>query len=131
MKLHELPTFESVRDEALQDPALRAEWERTAVARAVAKWVLRYRVEHGLSQRQLAAQLGWKQPVVARLELGEREPTLGTLRQLAQKLRMEIVLDMTPGAATWLDTAKDEVTVYADARLSDGTRVAFAARPAA
>lgn len=131
MKLHELATFESVRDELLQDPALRAEWERTALARAVATWVLRYRAEHGLSQRRLAALLGWKQPAVARLELGEHEPSLATLRQLAQKLGMEILVDVTPGTTAWLETAPTDVTVHADARLADGMRIAFGTRPAA
>lgn len=131
MKLRDLPTFDEVLDQALQDPAVRAEWERTALARAVARWVMRYRAERGLSQRKLAALLGWKQPAVARLELGEREPTLGTLRQLAQKLGMEIVLDMTPGTTSWLDREPAQATVYEDARLADGTRVAFAVRPAA
>ncbi len=44
---------------------------------------------------------------------------------------MEIVLDMTPGEAAWLDTAPCAATIYDDARLADGTRVAFAAGPAA
>jgi hypothetical protein len=40
--------------EDLQDPEFRAEWERTAVARAVAIRVVGYRAEHGLTQTQLA-----------------------------------------------------------------------------
>lgn len=56
--------FETVLDEQLRDPALREQWERTAVARAVAIAIIRYRVEHGLSQKQLAERLGWKQSAV-------------------------------------------------------------------
>ncbi len=48
--------------EMLQDPQFRAEWERTALARAVAEAVIRYRAEHGLSQTGLAGLLGWRQP---------------------------------------------------------------------
>jgi hypothetical protein len=43
-------------------PKFRAEWERTALARAVAEAVIRYRAEHGLSQTALARVLGWSQP---------------------------------------------------------------------
>ena len=60
--------------EMLQDPEFRAEWERTALARAVAEAVIRYRAEHGLSQTALAGMLGWRQPVVARLEAAEHNP---------------------------------------------------------
>ena len=34
----------------LQDPQFRAEWERTALARAVAEAVIRYRAERGLAR---------------------------------------------------------------------------------
>ena len=70
--------------EMLQDPQFRAEWERTALARAVAEAVIRYRAEHGLSQTGLARLLGWRQPVVARLEAAERNPSMDTLLTLAR-----------------------------------------------
>ena len=44
--------------EMLQDPDFRAEWERTALARAVAEAVIRYRVQRGLSQTALATKAG-------------------------------------------------------------------------
>ena len=53
-----------------KDAAARERWERTALARAVAIAVIRYRAEHRLSQRALGKQLGMPQPHVARLELG-------------------------------------------------------------
>lgn len=45
-----LITFEQILEEDLKDPEFRAEWERTALARAVANEVVRYRIEHGLTQ---------------------------------------------------------------------------------
>jgi len=96
MKISEMPTQAEVVAEELEDPEFRAEWERTALAREVAIAVVRYRTEHGLSQRQLAEQLGWKQPAVARLELGEYNPSFATLCTLAAKLGLELVLDITP-----------------------------------
>ena len=67
LRLEEAPTLERVLEDQLQDPAFRAEWERTALARAVANAVLRYRTERGLSQRALARLMDWKQLQVARL----------------------------------------------------------------
>ena len=65
----------SNRDEQLRDdPSFRAYWERTVLARAVALAVVGHRVKHGLTQTQLAAQLGVRQPQVARLEMGSTIP---------------------------------------------------------
>jgi len=62
MKLSDLISAEQVKAEALENPAVRAEWDRTAVAREVAHRVLRYRVEHGLSQTELGSRLGVPSP---------------------------------------------------------------------
>jgi ribosome-binding protein aMBF1 (putative translation factor) len=96
MKLSDLTSADEVKAEALKDPAVRAEWDRTAVAREVASRVVRYRVEHGLSQAQLGAKLGVSQPYIARLESGDQSPTLATLARLAQRLGLEFHIDVTP-----------------------------------
>jgi transcriptional regulator with XRE-family HTH domain len=80
--------------ETLTDPELRAEWERTAVANAVAIWLCGYRAEHGLTQEQLAARLGMKQAAVARMELGEVEPKLSTLLRVANALGVPLTLQV-------------------------------------
>ena len=67
MKLTDLKTSEQVLAEELRDPDFKREWDRTALARAVALKVLAYRIEHTLSQRGLAKQLAMTQPQVARL----------------------------------------------------------------
>ncbi len=66
------------------------------VAREVASRVVRYRVEHGLSQAELGAKLGVSRPYVARLESGDQSPTLATLARLAQRLGLEFHIDVTP-----------------------------------
>jgi ribosome-binding protein aMBF1 (putative translation factor) len=82
--------------EMLQDPAFRAKWERTALARAVAEAVIRYRAEHRLSQSALARLLGWRQPVVARLEAAEHNPSMDTLLTLARTLGLRVHVDVGP-----------------------------------
>lgn len=88
--------FDDVLQEELQNPEFRDYWERTALARAVAHQVIRYRIEHGLSQSALARLLGVSQPVVARLEMGEHEPKISTLRKLSQRLGLRFKLDIHP-----------------------------------
>lgn len=98
MKLSEMKRFDEVLAEDLKDPEFRAEWERTAVARAVAIRVAAYRAQHALTQAQLAKKLGMTQSAIARLELGEHEPTLTTLARLSQGLDIDFHIDITPAA---------------------------------
>ena len=100
MKLSELKTNdEIIQDELRADPEFRAQWERTALGRAVAVSVVRYRAEHDLSQRDLAQQLGMKQPQVARLELGEVNPNMETLVRVSSKLGIEFTIDVRPAGS--------------------------------
>jgi ribosome-binding protein aMBF1 (putative translation factor) len=87
---------EEVLTRQLEDEEFRAEWERTALARAVALEVVKYRAEHGLSQAALARRLAVSQPVVARLELGEHAPTWETLNRLANEMGVHLVIDIDP-----------------------------------
>lgn len=81
-------------DGLLADPGVRAHWERTAFARVVANKVIRYRVDHKLSQRALVNRLGVSRALVARLELGEHEPRFSTPRTLARDLGMRFSIEI-------------------------------------
>lgn len=97
MKLSDLPAHEEMLAERLDaDPEYRHEWERTALARAVAVKVISYRAEHGLSQTVLAKRLQMTQPAIARLESGEHNPTFPTLLRLSEALGVELAIDIAP-----------------------------------
>jgi ribosome-binding protein aMBF1 (putative translation factor) len=85
-----------IAEQRRTDPEFRAEWERTVLARAVAVGIVRYRSEHDLSKRQLAERLGMNQPQVARLELGEVNPSMDTLMRIASRLRIEFTIEVRP-----------------------------------
>ncbi|MGI8760051.1 MAG: helix-turn-helix transcriptional regulator [Jatrophihabitantaceae bacterium] len=104
-KLSELRNAREVRAEDLRDPEIRAEYERTALAHAVAIRVLKYRTERGLSQSALGRELGMAQPGIARLEAGDHEPSLATLSRLARGLGLEFHIDITPAALGLRETA--------------------------
>jgi transcriptional regulator with XRE-family HTH domain len=100
MNLSEMKTNDELIAEQLRtDPEFRAEWERTALSRAVAVAIVRYRGDHGLSQRELAGRLGMKQPQVARLELGEVNPGIDTLMRISAQLGIEFTIDVRPAGA--------------------------------
>lgn len=106
-----------------QDPSARERWERTALARAVAIAVIRYRAEHGLSQRALAKQLGMPQPHIARLELGEHNPSVEMLQRLAQGLGQCFVVAVAPADRADELALPAGVQVLTDVRGADGSRV--------
>lgn len=111
-----------------KDPEFRAHWERTALARAVALAVLRYRTEHHLSQRQLGEQLGIPQPHVSRLELGEHTPSLDMLQRLARMLGLRFILDVAPAAKSSAPLSLPPgVEMVEDLVISDGSRLRVAA----
>lgn len=113
-----------LREERLRkDPAARERWQRTALARAVAIAVIRYRTEHGLSQRALAKQLGMPQPHIARLELGEHNPSVDMLQRLAQGLGQCFVLAVAPAERVEELALPAGVQVLTDVRGADGCRV--------
>jgi ribosome-binding protein aMBF1 (putative translation factor) len=80
----------------LRDPEFRQEWERTALARAVALRLVEYRADNGLSQIALARKLQMQQPAIARLEAGDHNPSVDTLMRLSRELGIDFHIDITP-----------------------------------
>jgi ribosome-binding protein aMBF1 (putative translation factor) len=99
-------TLRELLAKKLQDPEFRAEWERTAVARAVSEIVLINRERKGLTQSALARAIGVRQPVIARIESGEHVPTIETLIKLANALDIELMVGIAPASRTTPSIAK-------------------------
>lgn len=89
-------SHDEIMRELLSDPGSQEHWERTEFARAMAKQIIKYRAQHGLTQTALARRIGVSQPVVARWELGEHELSVGTLRKLSRTLGMRFTIDIHP-----------------------------------
>lgn len=98
MKVSDRATTKELHTGVLDDSEYREEWERTHLAHEVALRVISYRVEHQLTQTELARMLGMRQPHIARLEAGEHEPSLAMLSRLARVLGLEFHIDITRSA---------------------------------
>lgn len=85
-----------VDDQMAHDPGFRRNWERTALARAVAIAVIDYRATRALTQTALGHELGMSQPQVARIESGDVNPTIDTLMKLSGAIGMEVTIDVRP-----------------------------------
>jgi len=81
--------------ERLKRPDFWLAWLRQP-ALDLAESVIRLRRLRGLSQTELAAQMGTKQPAIARIESGEANVKLETLVDLAIALQTSVRLDLIP-----------------------------------
>ena len=84
--------FEDWEREQMQDTQFRAAFERLEPAYQVA----RLRLLRGWTQEELAQRAGTRQPSIARLESGERAPSLSFLRRVAQALGAHVEVRIVP-----------------------------------
>src|SRR5207237_9135384 len=74
---------------------------RTARARLdafeqVARLLIRYRIDHGLSQTHLAERAGVSHSVVSRIETGQHRTNLDTLGKIARSLGRRLAVSFEP-----------------------------------
>ena len=100
MRLSELKTIDEVIDERREsDPEFREVWDATAFARQIALELVKYRTRRGMTQKQLAAEVGVKQSAIGRWELGERPPSLASLAKLTTATGLTFRVDIAYGHA--------------------------------
>ncbi|MFE9976077.1 helix-turn-helix domain-containing protein [Streptomyces hirsutus] len=71
-------------------------YEEARLAFALGQMVYDRRTELGLTQTELAARAGMKQPAVSRIEGGGTVPTVPLLRRLAEALDADLRISFTP-----------------------------------
>ena len=118
---------ELIAEQLRTDPEFHAEWKRTVLARAVAIAILKYRGKHHASQRELADLLGMKQPQVARLELGDVNPSIETLMRISAQLGIEFTIDVRP-AGHRPTTSRGERRPITSSAHSEPTTLRFSSR---
>ena len=84
-----------VDQELRKDPEYEAALDELEPYEQIARQLIAFRVGNGLSQAELARRCGVSQPAIARLERGEHEPRLATLRRVAHALDADLVLDFS------------------------------------
>ncbi len=84
--------FEDWVSQKMQDPAFCAADEALEPVYQLA----RLRIQSGLTQAELAAKVGTKQPSIARLERGQATPNLDFLRRVAAALDARLEVRIVP-----------------------------------
>ncbi len=76
--------------ESLGDPKFRAEYERLAPYEALARLVIKRRGELGLTQAELAAQIGTTTSTISRVESGQHAVRARTRQVLVGALGIDL-----------------------------------------
>jgi DNA-binding XRE family transcriptional regulator len=84
-----------------QDPEYAREWDAQATAREIAWQLVRYRLDHQLTQEELARLAGTSHSQISRLESGQHLPSVATLGKIASALRLRLAISFEP----WPETA--------------------------
>lgn len=88
--------FRETLNEQMKDPEFRAEWEAQEPERQIMHASLEGRQNCNLTQEQLAQVTGIDQANISRLENGTANPSLRTLKRLAEGMGMELKLEFVP-----------------------------------
>lgn len=88
--------FRETLNEQMKDPEFRAEWEAQEPERQIMHAILEGRQNCNLTQEQLAQVTGINQANISRLENGTANPSLWTLKRLAEGMGMELKLEFVP-----------------------------------
>ena len=84
-----------LKKELLSDPQVAAEYKKLEPEFRLASELIRARREQRLSQEALAKKAGTSQVVIARLESGTSNPTIGTLEKVAKALDKSLTLSIS------------------------------------
>ncbi|MCL2703250.1 MAG: helix-turn-helix domain-containing protein [Defluviitaleaceae bacterium] len=88
--------FRKHLNEQLKAPEFRAEYEALEPEFTIIQAMIDARRNNGLTQTQLAAKTGIDQSDISRIESGEANPSLSTLKRLADGMDMRLKLVFLP-----------------------------------
>lgn len=88
--------FNTFLKEQLLDPELKAEYDELEVEFSIIKAFIDARKHSGLTQKQLSERSGIAQSDISKLENGNANPSLRTLKRLAAGMGMKIKIDFEP-----------------------------------
>jgi predicted transcriptional regulator len=84
--------WETFKQELLKNPEVAHEYKKLEPEYRLAAALLKARIAKKMTQAQVAEKAGVKQVIIARLESGTANPTVGTVSKVASVLGKELEL---------------------------------------
>lgn len=91
---------EAAARRARQSPEYRAQQAALAACREIAWLVIKFRMDKGLSQQELADLVGTSNSQISRIESGRHRTNLDTLTRIAHALDLRLVLGFEASSAS-------------------------------
>lgn len=88
--------FDDFLQEQLQDTELRKEYADLQPERAIIQAIIDARRNSGLTQKELADRTGIAQGDISKLERGNANPSIKTLKRLAEGMGMSLKIEFLP-----------------------------------
>jgi len=87
-------SFKKHFDKAMQDPEIKAEYDRLGPEYEIIEAIIKKRIEKNMSQKELAQKMGTKQSALSRLESGTYNPSLLFLKKVATALDAKLSISI-------------------------------------
>lgn len=91
-----MSNFNDYLSQKMKDPAFKAEYDALDPEFSIIQAMIDARKASGLTQKQLADKTGIAQADISKLENGSANPSLRTLRRLAEGMGMQLKLEFVP-----------------------------------
>lgn len=89
-------TLDEAIEKRMNEPGFRFEYEALEPEFAIAQAIIDTRKKSGYTQKQLSEKTGIAQGDISRIEKGEANPSLRTLKRLASGMDMKLNLVFEP-----------------------------------
>jgi predicted transcriptional regulator len=83
-------------EKQLKNPEFLAEWEELQPERAILQALVEAREKSGLTQKEISRRSGIHQSDISKLESGNANPSLKTLRRFAKALGKNLRIEFVP-----------------------------------
>lgn len=84
---------------AARSSAYRAQQQARTGFREIAWLLIKYRMDHGLTQQELAKRVGTSYSQISRIESGRHRTSIDTLVRIAHALDLKLVVGFAPQSA--------------------------------
>lgn len=91
--------FNDFLNEQLQDPELKAEYDALEPEFEIIRAMIDARKKSGLTQKDLSEKTGIAQGDISKLENGNANPSINTLKRLAKAMDMSLHIEFVPNNA--------------------------------
>ena len=91
-----MKTFDTYLASQLKNPEFKKEYDALEPEFAIIQALIDARSKSGITQKELADRTGINQADISRIERGNANPSLRTIRRLAEGMGMRVKLEFEP-----------------------------------